>query len=351
MSSPEQDHLTRPCEGSAPGCTRSRSRPRDSIVDVGRETRAFIKRLIEAEIARGDFAVTLAVLHQLPTYSRRQDRIFVDRLAALTGQRHTHVARTLRKLSAAGALIYDGGRGNSASWISLDVPAPLQPPIMAAVRSDHSRSAQSDQGWSPTEKIPEQQQVKIKFQGPPPSSEPSFAANGQGGQGADFVGQEEDEHPQTLEFAAAKPEAPRETEIRRACELHAADRKVVEPIARQLTGDVFAEISDLTTERFLASRGRVRNRAGLFVMLLRDAAEKRRRELENVVVRSTMPIAEEVVIDARTYAAQAVPWEVARELLTLKLRKRGLDSDAIGAALETSRAAYQARQDELGERA
>jgi|SRR5579884_1198362 len=144
---------------------------RDNFFDeVAPELRGFVDRLIEKKLVRGDAAVALAAIREIASYSRLAERIYVAQLAAKVGQHHTHVARALRKFHDAGALVYAGGQGHAASWISLRLgPDGRQLPIMAVARESVTSAGQSerptvvsqgDQRWSPTEKSSEEKEPR-----------------------------------------------------------------------------------------------------------------------------------------------------------------------------------------------
>jgi hypothetical protein len=316
---------------------------RDPFADVGRELRRSIERAIAAGGLNRLARVYLAIVYLTAAYSRFGDRVFVAQIAEVAqiagDSDYRHLRRELAKLARHGVISWEAGRGRGkSSWVGLmpQKTGPKLAPVSVGKtgpdplgkegqieRKNRARSGAATEKTS-REGLP----TSSSFH---PKSIASFAV---------------DAHQENVDgLAAAQSETPRESAVREACTLHGADQRVVEPLARQLDAEGFAAVSEATSHRVRTGRGQVRNRAGLFVTLLRCEADSRRRHAERFVEQGAgLSLEDEVAVDCAHYAMSECPWDAAEDLLRAKFRRRRVAAEDVDRLTEIGREAYAKRE-------
>src|SRR5207248_120483 len=78
--------------------------------------------------------VLMAGLHQLTTYSRLGDHVYLGKLVELSRVERRHTRRALKSLGDKGSLYWVPGAGHRRSWLGLP-GADLSRPLIAVARS------------------------------------------------------------------------------------------------------------------------------------------------------------------------------------------------------------------------
>lgn len=104
---------------------------RDTMAEVGPASRLAIERaLMDGGLTLREARLLLAGLHQLTTWSRLGDAVYLDQLVDAARVERRQARRALKSLGAKGALFWVAGRGKRRSWLGLP-GADLQRPLIA----------------------------------------------------------------------------------------------------------------------------------------------------------------------------------------------------------------------------
>jgi hypothetical protein len=108
-------------------------RNRDPYAEVGRAMRDAIDKATEHDLADGDWRVLVAVLAEVSSYSRLEDRVFVEAIASRAGLTPRWTRDRLAHLAELGILVVDLRKGGSGSrprsTVGLPQPEPLALPF------------------------------------------------------------------------------------------------------------------------------------------------------------------------------------------------------------------------------